>query len=176
MASVTVHGFQLQDAILHHTDLTLQVDPGAQSTNPVSPYGEMYVYNNSTAQTLPLINTYYVIAQGWTAGVANGMSVDLTTKTIVVNQAGLYTVSAIISFTGDNNETCQFAIHKNNTPQNNLTMGASCRGAGLNQDVSILGFLSMAANDTFDIRVKCTSNPAKDIVVTFANLGCRGVS
>jgi hypothetical protein len=169
MATVTVHGFQLRDAILHSTDLVMQVDPGAQAAS-TSPYGEIYIYNNANAQTLTLANHYYTVLH-FTAGLSNEFTAG--SNQLVCNQAGVYQVSCIASYGANNNDVMRFAVHLNGSPLTNMVAEAVTKGATSTQDIAITGFVTLAAGDILDLRVECTTGAGETILITHANLNCR---
>jgi len=118
-------------------------------------YGQLYL-ELGVDPTEAITTTPEIIVDYNQVGITKGMSVDAGTGVITVGAstlAGVANVTASISLEASANAIYGLAIYKNNqiTPlaamldlENNATNGGT---------VSLVGILSFAANDTFDLRI-----------------------
>lgn len=174
MASISVHGFQLRDAILHNTDLTLQVNPGAEA-QVTAPYGEMYIADNAVSLTLTLQNTFYLLTTSWVAGLTNSFTASTGTSQLIGNQAGIYEISCLLNYSGPNNQTFEFCVALNGVVQQKIAAYTVPRGPGAIIATTVVGILQLAANDALTIMVQCTTAVGAVITVTHANFTARSL-
>lgn len=136
-------------------------------------YGEVYITSGATTQTTNATPGTYDIMD-WSAG-SNGNSNDCTPSIandrITVTRAGTYRVSVNISFSGTLNETYRVQVYNNTTATayTDLMLERKLGSGGDVDSASLLGFVTVAANDQLVCRVTCTSAASKAFTPTFAN-------
>jgi hypothetical protein len=134
-------------------------------------YGEMYVFNNSTSQTLTTQNTWYVITAFDTIGDSNNVTVDpVTDNDLTVSANGVYLVTVSLSFSGGANQTYEFAIHVDGAIQNDLYASRKLNAAGDVGPITLSGLLDLTASEAVDLRVRCTSAAATAVTAEEANV------
>lgn len=142
--------------------------PGA-NVIPLAPsYGEIYADNVSVALACTLQNTYYKCIAFASAGLASAdVTVDTANKRLQVTRAGDYFVSFTHDHVGsvnDNYETTLFA-----GPAGSTVVKIAVHGHQRNSSatavssVSGSGFVTLAANDTLELWVACTTSAGTNI-------------
>lgn len=154
------------------------ISDGAGSGDWVSPggsiYGELYVANGVTAQTLPAASAYArVDANEWAANGANGTTLNTTDGTITVPTAGVYFLSFWATFTTASlaaGTKYYFKYAINGTPAAVRFLAVQKNTAGADVlTCSATGIYVASANDVLSIHVAGDgTSSATDITVNEA--------
>jgi hypothetical protein len=138
---------------------------------PGANYAEIFEATE-TGTTLTLSNADYL---GWTTaeqGVIGGdVSVDVTNETasrITINSAGDYEVIVSCSFGGDNNQTIEGAIFKNDSRILKLSFFQTLT-SNSEKSAGSSGIMNLQEGDYLDLRFKSTSNN-RDLNLKIVNL------
>ena len=141
----------------------------------VGAYGELYLADNFTPQTLTLQNTFYKWTTGWIEGEMLDCAPSAANANILANTTAPYRVS--VSFGADVtgvNQTLEFAIFRNGIYQPDhsmhVTMPLTRGNAGC-----IVGILTLDAGDVIDFRVQNITSAGKDLTLEDANLSCSAI-
>jgi len=133
-------------------------------------YGEIYTYDNSTAQSIPPGATFTKLT-GWTN---NGLSCDSTPDyangKITINSPGKHRLVASFSISsGTNNVVFDFTAFVNGVAQDNLLLRHKISVAGDTGNMIINGFIDLSAGDEVDIRARHDNASDVDLTVEYAN-------
>ena len=122
-----------------------------------NPFGKLY-YSGSQSVSVTTSGTQLT---GWTKGVQD--NVILNDNDIEIINAGRYQISALISFTGGNNEEFDFEIRKNGVnicPCNPQLETVSNREAYM----SSLDVADLVAGDKISVYLKSNSNTTATVL------------
>ena len=134
-------------------------------------FAEIYILNNSTAQSIPAGTTYTKIDQFTANGLSSNATADYVNNKIILTKAGKYKVSGTISMSSDtNNVVFDLAAFLNGTIQPQLHLKRKVATAGDVGDTMISGFIEAAANDELDIRVITDNAGAVGLTISYGNL------
>ena len=137
------------------------------------PYGELYVYNNTTADSLST-GTWTQMTRFDTAGQSNLVTVSTANDDLTITKAGVYQINVSASFSGSGSVTFYGGVWKNNgaTQLTNLQIHRKLGAAGDVGCVSMSGFADLAANDTLEIWIRQDSGVSKNITIQDCCLSC----
>jgi len=156
-------------------DLTYPID----TTDVVNNYGEIYTSGNSTVTVATDQNTWYQFLHFDVDGISQGMTPDHTNDHITVLEAGDYKIEATVSFSSDTgNTTYEIQVAKNNgaTGFSNIHLERKLGSGGDIGAAQCGGMVTLAANDTIELWIQCTSAAATNPTIRDANLNITRLS
>lgn len=136
-------------------------------------YGEIYAYENATATTISVQNTWYQLTVFSADGVSNMTTPDHTNDHITIANTGVYKVQVAMTITGTAaSKTYQVQVKKNNgaTSFTNLSSGIKTSTSLVRRNVTIGGLISLTAADTLELWIKCTDATTANVTCRFLNL------
>lgn len=135
-------------------------------------YGEIYEIDNTTATTISTQNTWYQITIFGNNGVSNNTTPDHTNDHITVGTTGVYRVDYSASFSGTGGKTYELEVKKNNGATS-FTNTRVQRKLGTTGDVGNAGgtgLLSLTANDTVELWIRCIDVVTGNATMSEGNL------
>jgi len=134
-------------------------------------YAEIYVAENSAAQSVPTGSTYAKITAFSTNGAIRGCTADAANDRIVIVKPGKYQVLASFATKlGTTDVVWDTAVFVNDAEQTNVHMRRRFSTAGYTFSVYFGGIVSLNAGDVVDIRSKHNNGSAVTATVEYANL------
>ena len=134
-------------------------------------FAEIYVYNNSTAQSIPTGTTYTKIDQFTANGLSSNAIADYANNKIVLTKAGKYKVSGTVSMSSDtNNVVFDVAGFLSGVIQSQLHLKRKVATAGDVGDTMVSGCITALANDELDLRVITDNAGAVGLTILYGNL------
>jgi hypothetical protein len=130
------------------------------------PYGEIYVNDNTTSDTVATA-TNSQVTRFDTNGVYNSMTPDHTNDHITIVKAGIYLCATSIAFSGDGSVQWAFSAYKNNgnTEFANIHADRKLGAAGDVGSASMSGLIDLAVGDTIEVWMMHTAGVNKDIII-----------
>lgn len=146
-------------------------------------WGELYVFNNSTAQTLTTQSTWYRINPTYTSGQSLQVTNDTSNKRITTLYAGTYEVEFSMNFTATDTSALEFSVYKNVTLSTDAVTGGTKQDNIHNElvattathHISCGGLVSCAANDHLTLVVRCTSAASASFTAKHINFSVKRV-
>lgn len=134
-------------------------------------YGEIFLHDNAVPLAFAVQNQFYIFAFAtWQSELVNGFTADLANSRLVCNVPGVYQVTAVIDYEAPA-DNFEFSVFVSGVQQMGITAHSVPRGLTQTICTTVNGLVTLAANDTLDIRGRCTSGPNKSITVIHSNLG-----
>ena len=134
-------------------------------------FAEMYIYDNSTAQSIPTGSTYTKIDQFTANGTCSNAIADYANNKITLTYAGKYKISGTVSMSSDtNNVVFDAACFLNGVEQPQLHLRRKVATAGDVGDTMLSGFITASAGDELDLRVKTDNGAAIGLTLEYGNL------
>ena len=131
-------------------------------------YGEIFIADNATGQSIPSGATYTKITQVGTIGINKGITMSGSNSNATIVKAGKYKIEATASTKADiANVVLRTSVFVNNTRRANISSVRRIANANDNSTISIGGLLSLNAGDIVDIRV-VHDNPSS-VTITCEN-------
>ena len=129
------------------------------------PLGEIYIYNNSTGQTIATATWTQVT--GLSVGNSVNMTPNATEDHIEVEKSGIYFVTMSASFSGDGGVTWFGGVFTNNgsVQYNNMHTHRKLGASGDVGSVSVSGIGNFNSGDTVELWFRHEAGVNKDIVV-----------
>ena len=134
-------------------------------------FGEMYLYNGNTAQSIPLGTTYTKITPFFASGEVLNCNVDHANQQIIISRKGKYRVTGTFSSKLDSNgNTLETTLFKNGVEIPKLHVIRKISVAGEPSTGSMTCILDCNIGDIIDIRVRHDRNGAVGLTVMYGNL------
>ena len=132
-------------------------------------YGEVYVANGSTTQTLALANTFYTVTAWTTDGLYNGVTPSAAGDVITIDKTGVYLIQFFITFSDANNKTFTFRCYNSTTasPYSNTVVKSHSHSVNP-MFVAVSAFVQATAGDNLIVQIACSA-AATDVVISDAN-------
>jgi hypothetical protein len=119
---------------------------------------------------IPTQNTFVEINIGWTVEQDSGITLNPTVGSQTVVTPGIYFTDATIAYSSlAGSNTLEFTVFKNGAPLQTHTAFGRTGVAVQSASVALGGIDSAAANDVYDLRVKCTTEDGMEIMVQNVN-------
>lgn len=160
----------LRDTILQNKALPIGANTAASPIAAYSSYGQFYVDGNAVAQVLTNQNQYYVVNPGWTAGISNGFTADVTNSRLICNVPGIYAIGVSVDYIGPVNQIVKFAIFVNGVVNSLLTAHTVPRGANQIVYTAIGALIQLSPGDIIDLRAESTTAAGVSITVVHSNV------
>ena len=134
-------------------------------------YGEIYVYDNTTADSIAS-GSYTQFTRFDTVGKWNNTSSNQVQDHIKITRAGKYLINVSCAFSGDGAVEWTGGIFKNNgaTQLENLQTSRKLGAGGDVGSISINGIAELAVDDTVELWFKHTAGVNKNITVKHCTL------
>lgn len=135
-------------------------------------YGEIYIHDASTPQTIPE-GTAYVLFTGWSSdGLDNNCTADSSNNKITITTPGIYIVSISISIKTDtNNVNVLASLFLDGNEQNQIHMRRKIGTANDEGSTSLSGIIDVtSAPKDIDLRFRHDYAGDVDITVTYGNM------
>jgi hypothetical protein len=132
-------------------------------------YGEIYVANGSTAQTLTNANTFYKVTAFTTDGLSNGVTPVAASDKVTIDVAGDYLIQFFITFSNSNNKTFTFRCFNETT--NTAYPSTVVKSHSHSTDpmfIAVSAFVQAAQGDDLIVQAACNT-AATAITVSDAN-------
>lgn len=133
-------------------------------------FGEIFVDDGVTAQTVPTGTTYTLLTAFTTDGESSNMTNAAASDKITITKAGKYKVQGSFSFSGTANSNWRIALFKGGVEESCIHLARKLGAGGDVGSASFSGIISAAANTDIDVRVRHDSVLSQDITVQYANL------
>ena len=134
-------------------------------------FAEIYISNNSTAQSIPSGTTYTKIDQFTANGLSSNATADYANNKIVFLKAGKYKVTGTISMSSDtNNVIFDAAGFLSEVIQPQLHLKRKVATAGDVGDTVFSGLIEVSVDDELDIRVITDNSGTVGLTLPFGNL------
>ncbi len=156
----------VNDLVSSNTTTNSRIDT-LNSTKVTISYGELFNSTANYSQTLPTRGNYQNITN-WSAGLTSGWHYANDNKTLVSDTAGLYQVSAYLTFNASKADTYLFRTAQNNTPEPKSLYSAtktSATATAQNITIAFSYLQNFAANDNLTVQVADAT--ASTSVITF---------
>lgn len=134
-------------------------------------YAEIYVADNSTAQSIPTGSTYSKVTAFSTNGASKSCIPDAANGQITIGKPGKYQV--VVNFAtklGTTDVITDTAAFVNGVEQPNIHIRRRFSTSGYTFSVCFQGILSLASGDIVDVRSKHNNAGAVSATVEYANL------
>ncbi len=132
-------------------------------------YGEMYIYDSTTATTFASLGVYYNITQGMTQGQLSGFT--YSNGVLTVPKTGYYRCDHSISFSGTPNNEYHSAVGVNGVRQTNCHTARSLGATGDVGNVGVTCLLSLSSGDKITIMME-NEDTSGDPTIQDANINC----
>lgn len=143
---------------------------GSILDNTISSFGEMYVYNNQVAQSIPVNASIHTkLTTTMNVGDYKNCTIDITNRQIVIVNSGMYYVTYNVSSVVDTNNTVLYtALFKNDVE---ITKAHLVRNTSINSPASgsMSCMLSCSPNDILDIRVRHDKSAPVGLTLRYMN-------
>jgi hypothetical protein len=138
-------------------------------------FGEIYVADNSTAQTIGTGSTYTKLTAFETDGQSSNVTTDADNDKITITETGRYKVTLVMNGNSDTaNVQFDGAIHLGGTIQNNIKCYTEFVAADKNYSSSISGIIDVTSvsgtDGDIDVRVRHDDGGDVDLTIVNANL------
>lgn len=133
-------------------------------------YGEIYVSNGTTPQTLTNAGTFYKITGFTTNGLSNGVTPSAATGAIIIDVAGDYLVQFFITFSDANNKDFTFRCYNETTASAYVNTVVKSHSHSTDpMFIAVSAFIHAAANDSIIVQASC-GTAATAVTISDANL------
>ncbi len=156
----------VNDLVSSNTTTNSRIDT-LNATKVAISHGELFNSTANYSQTLPTRGNYQNITN-WSAGLTSGWHYANDNKTLVSDTAGLYQVSAYLTFNASKADTYLFRTAQNNTPEpKSLYSATKTAATATAQNITIaFSYLqNFVANDNLTVQVADAT--ASTSVITF---------
>jgi len=135
-------------------------------------YAEIYVSDNTTAQSIPTGTSYTKLTAFNTNGLSNNCTADATNDKITITKTGRYRIDGSFNFRcGTNNVIWRIATFLGGTENNNVHIQRKISTAGDVGSASFTGFITVASVPTdLDVRARHDNVGAVNLTVEYTNL------
>jgi hypothetical protein len=134
-------------------------------------FAEIFLYDNSTADTIPTGTTYTKLLR-WSANGQNANCIpDYSNGKITATQPGKYEVIVELSGHFSKSITVESAIHLDEVIQNNIKKKHCIKNVNECYTVTLSGFIDVTSeNQDIDIRLRHDDGSSVNVTVIDANL------
>jgi len=134
-------------------------------------YGEIYVGDGSTAQTIPTGVTYTKLTGFTTNGLSSNVTNDVANDQITLTKAGVYECSSSISGSSDGVATFRYAVFLNGVEQDQCHNERKYSNTNDIGNSSITGFMRATTTPvSVDLRVRHDNGGSEDFTPSYMNL------
>lgn len=145
---------------------------------PSMVYAELSSLSNTTATTLTTQNTWYQFTEFTTEGLTSGVTASITSSDITIPNTGTYRAHFGASFSGTANAVIEMELQKNNgaTALENVHVERKLGAGGDIGTVAQTGLISLTAEDTLELWVRCTSGNSAEAILRDVNMSIEELS
>lgn len=134
-------------------------------------YGEIYVTDGVTAQSIPNGATYTKSTMFTTAHLSANLNADSANDRLVISNPGIYRVNWNCSFTsGTNNVVWYGAFFLDGVEQNDIHWNQKVATGTDVETVNCSGFVQCPAGGAIDVRLRHDNGGAVNFTGVFSNL------
>lgn len=121
-------------------------------------FGEIYVANGVTAQTLTSANTFYKVTAFATDGLSNGVTNGAANDRVTINTTGIYLIQFFVTFTDANNKTFTFRCFNETTAAAYANTVVKSHSHSVDpMFVAVSAFVQATAGDNLIVQAACDS-------------------
>lgn len=139
-------------------------------------YGDLYLYNNSTPQTIPVSTSYTKLSQFMAKGEEVNCTIDAPNNQIIITNTATYRVSMSFSSSINAGVLLETALFKNGVEVTKLHIARDV-ASNITSVGTINGLLNCNSGDILDVRVRHDkSSGTANITTKFGNFNIEKVS